>query len=1241
MHRTLSPAGPRRRGNPLLRALLAGVLSAGVLLSGMGPAWGGADAAALASSSDPATVNPAVTDAIGALQPEEQPSPFAFAGWGADEAALEAGADVGSGTGDADQPAADEGAEDPDASGTSDEDWVDRGSGRVELIVYFADAGVAPAAQGDPELASSSLQSAADARWERVDSRLRELERSGRVEVLGRFWVAQSILVSADASDATLAALAALPGATEITPNYTVEPLEETAPEAVEAEVPVEEAAPLAAEGETSPPNTYGIERINAHEAWRDFGVRGEGVRVAVLDTGVDATHPEIGSRLVGRGTGDPSYPGGWMNFDRLGNPLTTKPTDPGSHGTHVAGTIVGGASSGTQIGVAPSAELMAANVLSGGGSTAKIYAALEWAMSPYDGSGRPAGRAADVINMSLGSGGFDARMATAIQNVRDAGIFPAIAIGNSGANTTSAPGNFYNAVGVGMTDADDAVSSGSSGGTVSWSASVAEQFGWPASYTKPDVSAPGVAVFSAMPGGLYGNSSGTSMATPHVAGAAALIKSAQGGLTVSQIQDALEQTAHRPGEDQGAVYPDTRYGHGRIDVHAAISLVQGQSGVKGVLTDSATGRPVSGATVSYAERGETWTTDAQGRFTARLVPGEYTLAITRFGYEDATTARVAVREGSFAQVQVRMKPITVGSIAGTVLDHASGTPIEGAVVAVMGQDISTTTAADGSYRLTGLPAGEYRLRASAPGKRELLSGAAPVLAALETTVGFRLADLNSVLVLNGLEGDRTATLLEENGFLVAHAASLAAAPAPLDSYDAVVWDTPLGGASAAEVEAAIAATDASGTGVVWLDLGRSADSGIGTLHSRIGNPASRETADDRTAAEVAYRVTREHPIFAGGLLSPDALGVGGVIVQNSANGSKSAAWFDGLTGTAPTVIAESIYQHADPDDDRARIPTALGSGIAVDERANNRHVLLALHGSSNAVDARNWSPAAAQVMLNAVTWVSPAEAQAPEPQIVVPEPPVVPPGDGGNNQPGDGGNGSPTDGPGGSGTGQRPQEPAPDPTPGAPTATGGSGSRAPSAQSLPKPTFTPEPPVATANQLTRANSGDIVVRVEDGIAHVTIPGSRPGDWFFLHVYPSKTPVDWIRVNDDGELRIDVARLSPGTYRFAFTSAKGDFAGWVAVEVPGTPRSASNADDPEGAGIDDDPLLLTDEQLGEPRAAGLSLSGPEQLMLLGAALLILCAAGVVLFGTRRAPSQSGAAATSTPGAASAPAGGGP
>src|SRR5690606_38147816 len=121
-----------------------------------------------------------------------------------------------------------------------------------------------------------------------------------------RFWVTSAVLVSAEATDRTLADVAALPGAVEVTPNYTVEPLDDT------EILPVAEPAV-----DPESPVTYGIEKIGADAVWRDFDARGQGVRVAVLDTGVDATHPEIASRLVGRDTGDPSYPGGWINFDR------------------------------------------------------------------------------------------------------------------------------------------------------------------------------------------------------------------------------------------------------------------------------------------------------------------------------------------------------------------------------------------------------------------------------------------------------------------------------------------------------------------------------------------------------------------------------------------------------------------------------------------------------------------------------------------------------------------------------------------------------------------------------------------------------------------------------------------------------------------------------------------------------------------------------------------------------------
>lgn len=1129
------------------------------------------------------------------------------------------------------------------------EDWVDSETGRVELLVYFADPGLSAPVQGDPELAATALQAEAESHWERIDRDLAKLTSDGRVEVLNHFWVTSAVLVSAEANERTLADLAALPGAIDVTPNFTVEPLDDTLEivegetgstttdpaeaEAADAVADAADAAALAlADAET--PVTYGLDKIGADDAWRDFGARGQGVRVAVLDTGVDATHPDIGSRLVGRGSGDPSYPGGWINFDRTGKPLVTKPTDPGSHGTHVAGTILGGSASGTSIGVAPEAELMAANVLSGGGSTAKILAALEWVISPTDGTGAPAGRAADVINMSLGSGGFEHQLARAIRNVRDAGIFPAVAIGNK-SGTTSAPGNYFDAVAVGMTNADDQVDAGSSGGILSWGSAINSEFGWPESYVKPDISAPGVQVYSAMPGNRYGDATGTSMATPHVAGAVALIRSAQGGLSVDEVSDALKRTAWHPLPGSG---PDIAYGHGRIDVHAAISSVLGESGVKAQVTNASTGAPLAGALVSYADRGETWTTDAQGRFTARLSPGTYTLTIQRFGYETTQTAPLVVGASGFSEIAVPLTPITVGSLTGSVLDHGTSAPISGASVSILGQELTTTTDAQGTFRFDALPVGSYQVRVAAEGKAEAMSAPAPVKAALTTTVKFRLADLSRVLVL-GDSGGSTAALLAENGFVAQSRPDLPANLGELRDFDAVLWDTPTGDTSDDRIQRAIAETDAAGTGILWLDLGASEGSGIATLSRMLGDPAERAVANDRAASAVGYRVTAGHEILAGGILTPDAIQPGGIIVQNSApTGPKNAAWFERLTGTESTVIAETVVQYSDSSTQPVTTTTqALGTGIAVDQRANNRHAYLALHGTSAAIDSRNWSTPSVQVLLNTVRWAAPAALQAPEPEIGIPtkpvveppvikppivtppkvDPPTVDPPREKPTKPNDGRSQPPATVPT-----AVPSEATPMSAPTGPAAQPGAASRAPGSQSKPKPLAAPEPPVASARELTKRNAGGVTARVADGIAHITVPGAAAGDWYFLHVYPSMTAVDWIRANAEKELRIDVSKLVKGKYKFAFTAEDGAFTGWVDIVIPGAAESSAPA------GLVDEPTQLGVIAPEATPAGGFQLSSGEQLMLLGSALLILAAAGLVLFGPRKPSVPSGGTAVS-------------
>lgn len=1050
----------------------------------------------------------------------------------------------------------------------------------IEIMVLFASTAVEENAQGDPVAAASSLQQQAAAGYAAAQTELERLEAVGEISVLNRFWVTSAVLVSATPTTETLDALAALPGATQVIPNFTVTTLDAdeitpTAEPSVDSETTTTDGTPV----------TYGIAKIGADQTWSQDGAEGQGVRVAVLDTGVDATHPDLAGKLVGSGLGDPTYPGGWISFDRAGNPVASVPSDPGSHGTHVAGTVLGGDASGTQIGVAPQAQLMAANVLSGdgGGSMAKVMAGMQWAISPTDSAGDPVGRAADVVNMSLGSSGYDALFIPLVQNLRDAGIFPAIAIGNApcGDTGTSSPGDVYEAFGVGMTNADDEVDAGSCGAVTSWPAEITEEYGWPTSFVKPDASAPGVAVFSAMPNGLWGESTGTSMATPHVAGAVALIRSAQAGLTVDQIEEALESTAWRP-LDAG-LGPDTGYGAGRIDVHAAVASVLGDSGILVTVRDSVSGEALAGVTVSYGDRGETWTTDASGQFTAHLEPGSYTLQAGVFGYSDGATGTITVAEGTFSSAEILLTPITTGSITGVVVDTQTGLPLADATVQVVGQPLTATTTAAGEFRFDELPAGDYRVRVTATGYREAVSAEATVTAALTTTINYQLAALARVLVL-GDNGGRTADLLSTNGFAAQSSDTL---PADFEAsdYEVVVWDAPTP-VTAEGMAAFLAETEAAGTGVVWLDLGASDDSGISQLHLTTTNPGQRVSGNDRTLTSTGYRVLVEHPIFAGGSLSTDDVAVGDVLTQNAAeNGPKFFAAFEDLTGESVTVLAEAVTVAADGTS------TDVGDGIAVLQRGDSRNALLSLHGSSAAVDARSWSLASQQLFTNAVTWTAPAAMQAPDPEIILPTVPTpsVPDDDAGT-----------TSTPSTSSTDTAAAAADPVTAPAAVAA----------AQVAPKPADIPAAPVADIALLTEENTGGLTVSIDSGIASVSIPGATPGDWYFLYVYPTITPVDWIRVNDDGTLRVDIARLSAGSYRFAFVDATGGFAGWVSVVVDGTTVIASREN------TVDTPVQTVP---APTESAPFALSDAELLMLTGAALLVLATAGVLLAAARRRP----------------------
>ncbi|HEX3109957.1 MAG TPA: S8 family serine peptidase, partial [Thermoanaerobaculia bacterium] len=250
----------------------------------------------------------------------------------------------------------------------------------------------------------------------------------------------------------------------------------------------------------------------------------GDGVRVAVIDTGIDYTHFALGG---GFGAGF-KVAGGYdfVNDD-------PDPRDDNGHGTHVSGTIAG--DSYTIIGVAPHATLYAFKVLdqNGSGTSSDVMAGVERAADP-NGDGDPSDHV-DVANMSLGgAGGADDPQSIAVDNAVAAGVVMCVAAGNAGGFASiGTPGSARDAVTVGAIQDDGTMTTFSSRGPVPHTLDF-----------KPDVVAPGYLVLSSWPGNSTRALSGTSMATPHVAGVAALIKALHPDWSAEQIKEALIASA-------------------------------------------------------------------------------------------------------------------------------------------------------------------------------------------------------------------------------------------------------------------------------------------------------------------------------------------------------------------------------------------------------------------------------------------------------------------------------------------------------------------------------------------------------------------------------------------------------------------------------------------------------------------------------------------------------------------------
>ena len=336
----------------------------------------------------------------------------------------------------------------------------------------------------------------------------------------------------------------------------------------------------------------WGLERVEAKALWA-LGIKGQGVSIGGQDTGYDPTHPALSHSYRGREQGH-AY--NWHDAIHEPSPLHLNPNNPcgfdvlepcddGEHGTHTMGTMAGlGADS---IGVAPLADWVGCrNMDRGWGSPATYIECFEWFLAPTDlqaQNPRP-DRAPQVINNSWGcppvEGCYPSNfelMRLAVHNLRQAGVIVVVSAGNGGpdCHTVNSPAAIFDEVfSVGASDPEGRVTSFSSRGTVLADSSAR---------LKPDVVAPGQAVWSSIPGNGYRLSSGTSMAGPHVAGVVALLISAEPSLAgqVERIEELLRASASPLFSDQecggisGRAQPNPISGYGQVNALKALQLLR------------------------------------------------------------------------------------------------------------------------------------------------------------------------------------------------------------------------------------------------------------------------------------------------------------------------------------------------------------------------------------------------------------------------------------------------------------------------------------------------------------------------------------------------------------------------------------------------------------------------------------------------------------------------------------------
>jgi subtilisin family serine protease len=353
--------------------------------------------------------------------------------------------------------------------------------------------------------------------------------------------------------------------------------------------VPLQLPPPPAPRSADAACSAWGVDKIEAPAVWAE-GFTGQGVVIGGEDTGYQWDHPALKAQYRGWNGSSADHAYNWHDaiHDSSGNPCgndAQQPCDDNGHGTHTAGTFAGGDGAVNPIGIAPGARWVGCrNMDEGVGTPSRYIECMQWMLAPTDlaGANPDPDRAPDIVSNSwscpraappTGEGCTPADiLEEAVANLVAGGIFYVAAAQNTGPScgTISEPPAIYDeAFVVGATDASDRLASFSSRGPVAGSDTM-----------RPDLSAPGVAIRSSVPGGVYACLQGTSMAAPHASGAAALLMSAfpamKGDpqavaalLRTTAVTDGVENTAaitQSCGGTPITQWPNYMVGYGRLD---------------------------------------------------------------------------------------------------------------------------------------------------------------------------------------------------------------------------------------------------------------------------------------------------------------------------------------------------------------------------------------------------------------------------------------------------------------------------------------------------------------------------------------------------------------------------------------------------------------------------------------------------------------------------------------------------